>query len=126
MTMRGRYIAALLAALAAGPSSTAFAAGDTQALAETIHRQIVTCWSVPPDLPVHVKDVRVSVSLTPAGELDGSPSIEGPVAGDAASRAFSASAIRAVVRCAPYRGLSQFGDYALWKTLSINFRQPDL
>jgi hypothetical protein len=77
------------------------------------------------DLPAHVKAVRVKVSLTQAGELDGSPMLEGPVGGDPATRAFAASAVRAVVRCAPFSGLAQLAPYASWKTVVVTFKRPE-
>ncbi|WP_411037077.1 hypothetical protein [Shinella sp. BYT-45] len=96
------------------------------ALASALHRKIAQCWMVPADLPAHVGTVRVKFSLTEAGELEGSPAVEGPLGGDAATKAFAASAVRAVVRCAPYGELAQLGPYAAWKTVFVNFKRPDL
>ncbi|MFC6444065.1 energy transducer TonB [Shinella zoogloeoides] len=112
---------ATLIALAA----PAVAEDTTPALAMALHRQIARCWAMPADIPAHVGTVRVKFSLTESGELDGSPTIEGPVAGDPATKAFAASAVRAVVRCAPFKGLAELAPYAAWKTLAVNFKRPE-
>lgn len=95
------------------------------ALATALHRQIARCWAVPADMPAHVGPVRVKVSLSEAGELNGSPEIDGPVAGDPATKAFAASAVRAIVRCAPFRGLAELAPHAAWKSLVVTFKRPD-
>ncbi|MFT4160877.1 hypothetical protein [Shinella sp.] len=118
--------AALVALTTLALSAPARAEDATPALAATLHRQIARCWTVPTDTPANVEMVRVKVSLTESGELDGSPTIDGPVAGDPATKAFAASAVRAVVRCAPFRGLAELAPYATWKTLLITFRRPDM
>lgn len=115
--------AALVALAALALSAPARAEDATAALATTLHRQIARCWSLPADTPADAA-VRVKVSLTESGELDGSPTIDGPVAGDPATKA-SASAVRAVVRCAPFKGLAELAPYATWKTLLVTFRPPD-
>lgn len=96
-----------------------------EALATALHRKIAQCWSVPADLPAHVEAIRVKFSLTQAGELDGSPTLEGPLSGDPATKAFAASAVRAIVRCAPFTGLAQLAPYAAWKTVFVNFKRPE-
>ncbi|MDP9591245.1 UNVERIFIED_ORG: hypothetical protein J2W19_003821 [Shinella zoogloeoides] len=124
MILRAAAVALLLA------SSTARADADDdaarQALLAGLHGKIASCWAVPPDLPDTVKPVRVKFSLTRSGELDGSPSIDGPVAGDPATKAFAASAVRAVVRCAPYAELAKRASYDAWKTIVVTFNAPDL
>ena len=120
--MRRRALPALAAILAlAAPARGEDAA---PALALALHRQIARCWTMPADIPAHVGTVRVKFSLTETGELDGSPTIEGPLAGDPATKAFAASAMRAVVRCAPFKGLAELAPYAAWKTLAVNFKRP--
>ena len=121
MPRRALPALATLIALAA----PAGAEDTTPALAMALHRQISRCWAMPADIPAHVGTVRVKFSLTENGELDGSPTIEGPVAGDPATKAFAASAVRAVVRCAPFKGLSELAPYAAWKTLAVNFKRPE-
>ena len=115
--------------LAAGAALAAPARADEagrQALAAALNGAIARCWSVPSDLPDHVQAVRVKFSLTEAGALDGSPAIDGPVGGDAATKAFAAGAVRAVVRCAPFAGLAELAPYEDWKTVVVTFRRPDL
>lgn len=117
---------AALVALAAHALSAPARAGDaTPALATALHRQIARCWAVPADMPDDVGPVRVKVSLSETGELDGSPEIDGPVAGDPATKAFAASAVRAIVRCAPFRGLAELAPHAAWKSLVVTFKRPD-
>ena len=118
-------IVALLLAASAAPAGAEDSA-DRQALAARLHQAIARCWAVPADVPDYVEAVRVKFSLTRAGALDGSPSLEGPVAGDPATKAFAASAVRAVVRCAPFSGLAQLAPYDAWKTVVVTFRRPDL
>ena len=95
------------------------------ALATALHQKIASCWAVPADVPTHVGTVRVKFSLTTAGELDGSPTIDGPLGGDPATKAFAASAVRAVVRCAPFAGLAQLAPYDAWKTVAVSFKRPE-
>ena len=118
-----------LAAIAALASLAAPARADdaaSLALATALHQKIQQCWNVPADLPAHVEAVRVAFTLTEAGELDGSPTVEGPVADDAATKTFAASAVRAVVRCAPFTGLAELAPYDTWKSVSVTFRRPEL
>ena len=117
--------AALLAAAAVAFCPTARAEDPAPALAATLHRQIARCWSVPADIPATIAMVRVKVSLTRSGDLDGSPAIDGPVAGDPATKAFAASAVRAIVRCALFRGLAELAPHTAWKTLVVTFRRPE-
>ena len=117
--------AALVALAALALTAPARAEDATAALATTLHRQIARCWTMPADIPAHVETVRVKFSLTESGELDGSPTIEGPLAGDPATKAFAASAIRAVVRCAPFTGLAQLAPYEAWKSVAVTFKRPE-
>jgi hypothetical protein len=119
-----RTLLAVMAVAFAAPA----AADDPAhlAVATTIHQKIAQCWSVPADLPDHVDAVRVKFSLTEAGDLDGSPTIDGAVSGDPATKTFAASAVRAVVRCAPFPGLAELAPYETWKTVIVNFKRPEL
>jgi hypothetical protein len=114
---------ALTAAAFAAPARADDAANVK--LAAALHGRIAQCWSVPSEVPAHVAAVRVKFALTPSGALDGSPEIEGPVGGDPATKAFVASALRAVVRCAPFPGLAELAPYDTWKTVVINFKRPE-
>lgn len=120
-----RALLALTAGAALAAPARAEDAGRL-ALATALNAKIARCWSVPADLPDHVQPVRVKFSLTEAGELIGSPAIDGPVGGDAATKGFAASAVRAVVRCAPFAGLAELAPYDAWKTVVVTFRRPDL
>jgi hypothetical protein len=121
--MAGRQALVLSACLLAASANRAMA--DDRALATDINQRIIRCWNVPADLPDHVGPVRVRMSLTRSGELAASPAIEGMPAGDAASKIFAASAIRAIVRCAPYAGLEALAPYEKWKTAVITFKRPE-
>jgi hypothetical protein len=122
--VRRRTLPALATVLAL--TAPAKAEDASLALATVLHRKIAACWAVPSDIPAHVETVRVKFSLTQAGELDGSPAIDGPVGGDPATKTFAASAVRAVVRCAPFTGLSELAPYAAWKTVSVTFKRPEM
>ena len=113
-------------AIALALAAPAKAEDAALALATVLHQKIAACWTVPSDIPAHVEKVRVKFSLTEAGELDGSPAIDGPVGGDPATKTFAASAVRAVVRCAPFTGLSQLAPYAAWKSVSVTFKRPEM
>lgn len=123
--MPRRRAVAVLAAVVAAAAPAGAGDADRLALAAALHRKIAPCWVVPADLPAHVDAVRVTFSLTPAGELDGSPRVEGPLGGDPATKAFAASAVRAVVRCAPFAGLAQLAPYTAWKSVAVNFKRPE-
>lgn len=119
----------LFLALSAGVALAAPARADDAgrlALATALNGKIARCWSVPSDLPEHVQPIRVKFSLTDTGALDGSPAIDGPVGGDTATRGFAASALRAIVRCAPFTGLAELAPYDAWKTVVVTFKRPDL
>ena len=122
---RSKVLYRALLTLTAAAALAAPARADDAALAGALHQQIAPCWSVPADLPDHVDTVRVKFALTEAGELDGSPAIEGQVGGDPATKAFAASAVRAIVRCAPFTGLAQLAPYETWKSVSVNFKRPE-
>ncbi|GAA4179914.1 hypothetical protein [Shinella granuli] len=119
-----RALVSLIAGAALAAPALADDAGR-QALAAALHGKIAACWVLPADLPDHVQAIRVKFSLTEAGALDGSPEIDGPVGGDAATKTFAASAVRAVVRCAPFAGLAELAPYDSWKTVVVTFRRPD-
>ncbi len=122
MPLRRALLAAALLACAA--PARADDAGQS-ALAAALQGKIAPCWAVPADLPDHVAGVRVRFSLTASGALDGPPAIEGRISGDSATKAFAASALRAVVRCAPFTGLARLAPYDAWKTVAITFRRPE-
>lgn len=123
--MRLRRAVAIPAAFLVVAASASADEAGRPALATALHHKIAQCWAVPSDLPAHVKAIRVKFALTQAGELDGSPTIEGPLGGDPATKAFAASAIRAVVRCAPFTGLAQLAPYEAWKSVAVTFKRPE-
>lgn len=90
----------LLAVFGAEPAS---AQGD---LAAELRQAVLPCWA-PIDGSTAQPTVRFTIDRT--GALIGEPSIAEP-ADDAEGRAADASALRAVLRCAPFPGLAPFLD----------------
>ena len=121
-----RRILSTLVVLAAFTTAAAADEDRQLALANALHRKIAACWAVPADVPPHIETVRVKFSLTEAGELAGSPAIDAPIGGDPATKAFAASAVRAIVRCAPFPELKAIAPYAAWKTVRVTFKRPDM
>ena len=116
----------VLLAIALAACATPASADDAgrAALVAALHGKVAACWMVPTDLPAHIEAVRVKFFLTETGALDGSPIIEGRIGGDGATKAFAASAVRAIVRCAPFTGLARLAPYADWKTVAMTFKRP--
>ncbi|ESY51405.1 MULTISPECIES: DUF4339 domain-containing protein [unclassified Mesorhizobium] len=72
---------------------------DRQVL-DDLGSSIVSCWTLPADAK---RPASVSMRLLPTGELDGRPTeITAGLASTRADEALPASAVRAVLKCAPY------------------------
>ncbi|WP_439530302.1 cell envelope biogenesis protein TolA [Pannonibacter sp.] len=86
---------------------------------DALRGQISRCWN-PPAGAVGAEDlkVRVQFNLTEAGEVQGAPRILNSN-GNPSFRAASDSAIRAVMRCAPYSLPAE--KYNAWREVIINF-----
>ncbi|NBN65240.1 energy transducer TonB [Pannonibacter tanglangensis] len=86
---------------------------------DALRGQISRCWN-PPAGAIGAEDllVRVQFNLTEAGEVSGMPRILNS-SGNPSFRAASDSAVRAVMRCAPYS--LPVEKYDAWKEVIINF-----
>lgn len=80
------------------------------AIGNMMKEQIGRCFSAPPGMADVTTSPVIRVSLNEDGTLAGSPQIVGG-AGDAASRSFAESLMRAIRRCAPYSFPAQFAPY---------------
>ncbi len=81
-------------------------------------RQVSNCWTVPPNAPSFT--IALRVQLNPNGTIIGSPLLLNPDSDEVGGRNFrlaSASAVRAVNRCAPYTLPSK--SYRIWSDVVI-------
>lgn len=81
-------------------------------------RQVRNCWNVPPNAPSFT--IALRVQLNPNGTIIGSPLLLNPDSEEVDGRNFrlaSASAVRAVNRCAPYTLPSK--SYRIWSDVVI-------
>jgi hypothetical protein len=114
-----------LAVLAAVPLAPTPAAAGPDDLGARLRASLAACWN--PPATDTVATIRVSLRLRPDGTIEGTPAI-GVEPPSAAISALTASALRAVRRCAPYR--LPAGRYDEWRELTITFdtgdgRRPD-
>lgn len=91
----------------------------TQSELDALRGQVAQCWS-PPVGAVGAEDlrVRVRVNLAQSGEVAGSPEVLNTNS-NPAFRAAASSAVRAVMRCAPYS--LPIAKYDSWQEVIINF-----
>lgn len=89
-----------------------------------LHDAIIRCWNVPVRPGMAGKVARLRLELSRDGSLLGEPLVLDPQ-DDPDFTLLAESARRAVIRCAPYRGLTRHaGSYEDWRVVVINFRQP--
>jgi outer membrane biosynthesis protein TonB len=75
----------------------------SQSEMDALRGQIERCWNVPAgSADAENQVVVINASLTPEGEVDGTPQIVKGGGSDPAARAAAESARRAVMRCGPY------------------------
>ncbi|MTI44962.1 Cell division and transport-associated protein TolA (TC 2.C.1.2.1) [Roseibium hamelinense] len=91
----------------------------TQSELDALRGQISQCWN-PPVGAVGAEDlnVRVRINLDQSGQVSGSPEVMNS-SGNPAFRAAASSAVRAVMRCAPYS--LPVAKYDAWQEVIINF-----
>jgi hypothetical protein len=96
--------------------------GETlsQSELDALRGQIQRCWSIIPGM-ADGADVRVRVAmrLSRDGAIEGQPSVSASGGTDAAQRALSGGALRAVMRCAPYSLPAE--KYETWADVVVNF-----
>ena len=87
---------------------------------DALRSAIEQCWSVPIGLS-DAENMRVTITmhLAPDGTLDGKPSVRATGGETGARRAFSGSARRAVMKCAPYNLPAE--KYETWAEVVVNF-----
>ena len=119
-----RWPAGALALLVAGVSATQAVAGsDRAAVSAELQRRIAACWSAPP-ISLDGGTAKVTVRLTPAGDLAATPEVERGLGQGKGFDVLAKSAVRAIQRCAPYGGLEALAPYDEWETLAITFSPP--
>jgi hypothetical protein len=113
--------------LAAGLLCFAGSANAHDTMPDTIGPEIIKaivpaiqkCWampSAPPDRPPHT---QLKVKLNADGSLNGQPEVVARAEGES-GESFTASAVRAVQKCAPYAVLLKH-PYERWREILINF-----
>ena len=87
---------------------------------DALRSAIESCWSVPIGLS-DAADMRVTITmhLAPDGTLEGKPTVQATGGESGARRAFSGSARRAVMKCAPYSLPAD--KYETWAEVVVNF-----
>ncbi|WP_156922074.1 hypothetical protein [Azorhizobium doebereinerae] len=105
--------------------------GDAQTLSQSeidaLRARIQSCWS-PPAGASEASDLRaaVTVSFKPDGSLAVSPQLAGVTpASSPYGPAFADSAMRAIIRCAPYSFLPA-NKYNVWKDIELGFSLRDM
>lgn len=110
----------VLSGCAATADSGTSVLGMTSEELTVFRDQVAGCW-----IPPHKADgvVRLQFDLSRTGELVGNPQVlsSGKSPED---KAAAASAVRAVVRCAPYSLPAE--KYETWKTVTLNFDLRDM
>lgn len=92
---------------------------------DALRAAIEQCWSVPAGL-ADAEDMRVKVTmrLSPDGQIDGKPEVSATGGESRARRAFAGSAKRAVQKCAPY-SLPK-NKYDTWAEVVVNFNASEM
>lgn len=98
------------------------------AVADDIRRQVVECWSVPPNaLDAPGLPVKIAISLNPDGSLRSQPRIlDQARLQDPVYRVVAESARRAVLRCSPFFTLPYQDEYEAWKDVVLSFDPRDV
>ena len=87
---------------------------------EYFERKVASCWIIPADIDLSVV-TRVKVRLNRDGSLAEKPEPLVRQTGPQRKR-LNDSAVRAVVRCAPYSGLAGYADsYETWREMTVSF-----
>jgi hypothetical protein len=92
-----------------------------QSTGETIRNSIMVNWPPPVDMAA-MKDVHVQIrfELDRAGKIVGEPKVTMTGGPQKTQEAVAASALRAVLRSAPFKNLPT-DQYDTWKEVTINF-----
>lgn len=125
--MSGPRLACALAGLCPALALSQPAAANERALAEIaryLHGAVARCWN-PPAEALSEAAVRIRLEFAHDGSLAADPVVLDPP-GDAAAATLAESARRAVLRCAPYDGLTRhIALYPRWRQIVLNFHPPD-
>ncbi|MGV1755618.1 cell envelope integrity protein TolA [Rhizobium sp. P44RR-XXIV] len=92
---------------------------------ENIRNSVMANWPPPADM-TGMKDVRVQVrfELDRAGNIVGKPKVTMTGGPENTQKAVAASALRAVLRSAPFKNLPM-DKYDVWKEVVISFKSDD-
>ncbi len=92
---------------------------------ESIRNDIMANWLAPVDLTgIREVHVRIQFRLDHTGTIMGKPKVTMTGGPEKAQKAVAASALRAVVRAAPFKKLPM-DKYDVWKEVIINFDASD-
>jgi hypothetical protein len=110
----GLAVSVVTSGYAAGSESTSI-----QKAAAYFSDKVGGCWTIPAAGGPVV--TRVQISFNRDGSLAGPPKVLNP-AQTPQDRRFNDSAVRAIVRCAPFTGLTAFGSsYQVWREMVVTF-----
>ncbi|MFK0162036.1 cell envelope integrity protein TolA [Rhizobium sp. NPDC090279] len=92
---------------------------------ENIHNSVTANWLPPADM-TGLKDVRVQIrfELDRTGKIIGEPKVTMTGGPENTQKAVAASALRAVLRSAPFKNLPM-DKYDVWKEVAISFNSDD-
>jgi hypothetical protein len=116
----------LAASVSAWPAHAAGESQLGQSAGENIRNSVMVNWLPPADM-TEMKDVHVQIRLTldRAGKIVGKPKVTMTGGPQKTQKAVAASALRAVLRAAPFKNLPM-DQYDVWKEVNINFQADDL
>jgi len=111
----------LAASVSAQPAHANGETHSIQSAGETIRNSIMVNWPPPADM-ADMKDVHVQIrfELDRAGKIVGEPKVTMTGGSQRTQKAVAASALRAVLRSAPFKNLPM-DQYDTWKEVTINF-----
>ncbi len=97
----------------------------TQSEMDALRGQIQRCWNVPAGV-LDAENLKVSLRfrLDPSGSVEGNPEIIDGGSGSTVERAAAQSALRAVLRCAPYNLPAD--KYGAWADVIVHFDPTDM
>jgi hypothetical protein len=100
-------------------------AGEDSSPASVLLESVPTCWTIPASASF-MEIIHVRVRLNRDGSLAGEPTVLA-ASENKPTREVEQSAVNAIKKCAPFRGLSKFADtYEDWREVTINFDLRDI
>lgn len=100
---------------------------QTAELMPALMEQVTRCWNMPVNaLDNNYTPLKVTARLKPDGSLDGKPEIVAGT-GKGWSKTAALSAVRAMVKCAPFKAFTKYPDaYSDWREFNATFDPREL